>query len=83
MELETVRQRAEFLALEALVIIIVRSLLESSPSAQTSLALALAQEAETLSRVHPQAVSAEHSDLLMGELQEAWERLSQRVLPPT
>ena len=82
MDLETIRQRAEFLALEALVIMIVRALRESSPSVAQSLPVALRQTGEILTRVHPMLATAEQGDLLMAELQEAWERLSQRVLPP-
>jgi len=81
MDIEHVRERAEFLALEALVVMLARALSESGSTVQQSLAAALKESGEMLMRVHPKGVSAEQGDLLMAELQEAWERLSRKVLP--
>lgn len=81
MDLEIVRVRAEFLALETLVVMLARAVAESGPAARQSLATALKESGEKLTRAHPKGVSAEQGDLLMGELQEAWERLARRVLP--
>lgn len=81
MDIETIRLRAEFLALEALVVMLAKALSESGPSARQSLATALKESSEKLTRVHPKGVSAEQGDLLMAELQDAWEALSRRVLP--
>ena len=82
MNIDAVRQRAEFLALEALVVMITIALRDGLPSVAASLPLAARQSAEQLTRVHPKGVAAEQGDLLMAELQEAWGRLMQQVLPP-
>jgi hypothetical protein len=81
MDIETVRLRAEFLALETLVVMLAKAIGESTPAAQQSLAIALKESGEKLTRAHPKGVSAEQGDLLMAELQDAWEALSRRVLP--
>lgn len=83
MNIEDVRLRAEFLALEALVIMITRALRDASPSFAASLPQAARQSAELLTRVHPAGSSAEQGDLLTAELQEAWDRLTQKILRPS
>lgn len=80
MDIDTLRSRAEFLALESLVVMLTRALRDAYPSVATSLPQALHQSGEQLTRVHPKGANAEEGDLYMAELQEAWQRLTARVL---
>ena len=80
MDIDTLRSRAEFLALETLVVMTVKALRDAYPSVATSLPQALRQQGEKLTRAHPTGLSAEQGDLYMAELQEAWQRLTARVL---
>lgn len=74
------RERAEFLALETLTVMLLRTLCTSAPGVERSLRAALAEQAGKLAATHPKDASAERGDLLMGELEEAFERLAARVL---
>jgi hypothetical protein len=82
MDIETTRRHAEFLALEMLVVTITRALIES-PADRQALENTARLASEKLTRIHPQGATAEYGDLLMGELQEAWAALMQRVFRPT
>jgi len=80
MDIQHIRERTEFLALETLVVMLMKTLREASPSFAQSLPQALVEAGEKLKGVHPKGASPEQGDLLMGELQEAWANLTQRVL---
>lgn len=81
MDIETIRLRSEFLALEILTVQTVRALADAHPSFAQSLREQGNLTTERLSRLAiPRAPTPEQADLLSSELQEAWERLLQRVL---
>lgn len=72
--------RAEFVALESLVIAIAQAMADSSIASRQSLERLAHQMAELpIPIAHP---IAEVGDHLAGEYQEAWARLMQRVLKP-
>lgn len=83
MHIESIRQRAEFLALETLVIGITRAQQRAFPFFASSLAQTGSQFLGELSLVAMKDVSPEQADLLTAELRDAWEKLMQRVTPPS
>jgi hypothetical protein len=82
MDIEIIRLRSELIALEILTISTVRALQEAFPSFAQSLPMAGAGTSEQLRTLAVRHAPPEMSDLLTAELQEAWERLLKRALPP-
>lgn len=74
--------RAEFLALETLVVGLMRGLIATIPDAAGVLQQKGTQFAEELRLRAIRGVTPEESDALSAEIQDAWERLIQRVLDP-
>lgn len=80
MDIDRIRERAEFLALETLVVMLIQGLQDSGRVDRSDLVQTLQKAAQTLRQTHPRKATPEQGDLLMGEMQEAWDRLVQRVL---
>ena len=72
--------RAEFLALETLVVGLMRGLIATNPSAAEVLQQKGNRLAEELKQRSFPQLGPEQSDAYSAELQEAWERLMQRVM---
>lgn len=80
MHIESIRQRAEFLALETLVIGMTRAMQRSFPSFGPSLRQTGNHMLSRLDQVVVKGQSPEVSDLLAAELRDAWEQLLAKVL---
>ena len=82
MDPRLIQFRAEFLALETLIVGLLRGVIATNPDVGASLRQKETQFAEKL-RLHTlPGMSPEESDALSAEVQEAWEQLMQRVLAP-
>lgn len=80
MDTARLRDKAEFLALENMLVIFIRALRQSAPAVYKDLEYQLQSGGQLLGLVHPAGAPAETGDALMGELQDAWERLCAKAL---
>jgi hypothetical protein len=80
MDKQFIRLHSEFLALENLMIGVMRALQRSSPAFAKSLAEVTSQKAEEYRWMRFPDLPPEMADALAGDFSDAWERLVKRVL---
>lgn len=80
MDMELIRLKSEFLALETLMVAVLKSMQRSMPQFAESLRTSAQAATEQYRELPVKAQSPEESDLLAAEFQEALNRLLQRVL---